>query len=109
MIEDAAQHNGIVRRVVMPKPIAGGVRAPRQLWPGEKPMKKASIEMIEKLLEVIGITVGRGEPFASANLPDKVCFAREFMAGNITTIAQRMFALNRLAIHFGQENMREGV
>ena len=47
MVEDAAHHDGIVRRIVVAQAIAGMVAAPRHLGAGHEAMKEPLVELFK--------------------------------------------------------------
>ena len=108
MVEDAANDNRIVRGIVVAEAVAGPVAAPGHLWAGHQAMEKSSVELFEYGFQVVTAALGRVEMLPSAYLAHQVRLPADVVAGNVTAIAGRSFAVNRPAVHLGQQDMGDG-
>src|SRR5262249_40930278 len=68
IVKDTADHDGIVRWIVMAKQAARIVRAPSHLRPSQQPMKITIIKFLEDRFQIVGISPRRSDSFPSANL-----------------------------------------
>jgi len=80
MIEDAAHHDGVVRRIVMSQALARVHLAPCHLRPGQQPVKETLIQVVENFLEVIDMPSRRSNAFAAPNLPHQVRLGGDVVA-----------------------------
>src|SRR5712692_2895761 len=102
MVEDTAYHNGVVGWIVVAQAVTGTLVAPGQLRAGHESMEKTAVEVFEDRLQVVGTTLGGVEALVSTHLADKVGFAGDVVAGNVTAVTSRSFALYRSAVHLRQ-------
>src|SRR5580700_3013425 len=98
VVEDAADHDGVVRRVVVPEAAASVVPAPSELRARHKSMEETVVEIVENLFEVIVVTAGGSDVLASSHLADEAGFGGNVMARDITAITGAVCAIDRLAI-----------
>ena len=68
MIEDAADDDGIVRRIIMPKAISRAIAAPCQLGTGHKPMEESHVQIFKDSFQVVGASVRGIDSFAPSYL-----------------------------------------
>ena len=108
LVEDAADHDRIVRRIVMPEDAARLGRAPTHARTAQQSMKEAAVQILEDRIEIVDAALRRMQPLASAHLPHQVRLAHNFMAAHIFSIAGRVAAVDRLAIHLGQQDVGDG-
>ena len=105
MIEDTADNNCIVRRIVMRETLARMRATPGHLRPGQQSVKELTIECFENLVEVISLPLRRINSFTASDLPNQMRFSRNIVTGNIPTIPDCMQRLDWLAVHLGQKDM----
>src|SRR5581483_5880924 len=105
MIENSADHNGIVCGIIVAQAVSGPCTAPGQLWPSEQAMKETPVEVLKNGLEIISSSLRGINPFSAPHLSKQVRLGANMVARNITSIPGRVFPLNALAIHLCQQNM----
>jgi len=109
VIEDPADNNGIVRRVVVTQDAPGLVLAPAHAGTGHQAVKKTSVEIFEDCLEVVIVSPGGAQKFATAHLADQVGLPDDFMAADVFAIARRVSAVDGPAVHLGQQDVGDGL
>src|SRR5438552_10142328 len=82
------------------------ISAPRHLRPGQESIKKACVQLVEDLLQVISVATSRMDSLAAAYLPHQVSLLGDIVAGNISAIAACVLPFYGTAVHLGQKNMR---
>ena len=82
--------------------------APAHARTRHQPVKEARVQFLENRIQIIKMTARRTQPLASTHLPDQVCLTDDFVAADILAIARRLPAVNRMAIHLGQQDVRDG-
>ena len=71
-------------------------------------MKKTPIQILKDSFQIVNMSLRRIAAFAPAfAAPDAPCFPTSWLR-NIFPIAHRVSAINRLAVHLGQQNVRDG-
>src|SRR5690349_17485602 len=71
-------------------------------------MKELSVHLLKNRVEIVVVTMRRTQPFASANLANQVRLANDLVAGYILSIARGLPTIDRLPVHLGQKNVRNG-
>ena len=94
MVEDAAHHDGIVRRVVVPEAIARVVAAPGHLRAGQEAMEEPLVKIFKQSFQVVGTARAGTETLPSAHLAHQVGLPADMMAGNVRAITGRGLAVN---------------
>ena len=74
MIEDAADDDGIVRRIVMAQTVTGAIAAPCQLWTGHKSVEESRVQIFKNKFQVVGASLRGIDPLAPAYLPQQMGF-----------------------------------
>lgn len=101
MIEDAADDDGVVGRVVVSQTIARVVSAPGELRASHQAVEEAAVQIFKDFFQMILMTGGGLDLFSSADLADEACLSRDVMAGDIAAIARAPGAVNRPAVELG--------
>ena len=70
VVEDAAHDDSIVRRVVMPQPVASVVSAPGHPRPSEQAIKELLVQLFKDIVQIVGSALGTFDPLAPAHLAD---------------------------------------
>ena len=109
MVEDTADHDGVVGRVVMPKAAAGMAPAPGKLRSSHESVEEAAVEVVEKFFQMVVMAAGGADMLASAHLADEPRFGGNVVAGDIAAITRAVGALDRLAIELGQQDVGDRV
>jgi len=109
MVEDAADNDGVVRRVVVAKAAAGVVTAPGELRASHESVEKAAVEIVENFFQVVVVAAGRADVFATAHVADEPRFGGNVVAGDIAAITGAVGALDRLTIKFGEQDVGDRV
>jgi len=108
-IEYPADHDRIVRWIIVSKVLPRRVAAPGHQRAGEQSVKEAAIEVLENRLQVVGPALGRKQHLSSAFLSHQVCLAGDIASSQISAIAGRMPRFDVLAVQLGQQDMCNGV
>jgi len=109
VVEDAADHDGVVRGIVMAETAAGVVAAPGKLRPSHKPVKETLIQVLKKFFKVIMMAAGGVDVLASAHLPHQASLGAYIVVGDIAAIPSAMGAIDRLAIKLGEQDVSNRV
>jgi len=80
MIEDAADHDGVVRRIVMPKTVARAIATPCQPRTGHKSVEESHVQIFKDSFQVVGASLRGIDSFATAYLPKKMGFVDDISA-----------------------------
>lgn len=108
MIENAADDDGVVRRVVMAENAARFGLTPTHARPRHQAVKEARVQLLEDGIKVKEMSSGGAEAFASAQLAHQMRLAHDVVAGDIFPVTRRLSPIDGLAVHFGQQNMCDG-
>src|SRR6266702_2619539 len=96
MVEDAADHNSVVRWIVVAEAAAGVVPAPGELRAAHEPVEEAAVEVVEDFFQMVVVAPGRADMLASAHLTDEARFRGNVVAGDIAAITGAVNAIDRL-------------
>src|ERR1700680_1435639 len=69
IIENSADDNCIVRRIIMSQNAARLRWTPAHARPAHQPVKESRVQILENNVEVVNVTLRRMQPLASAHLP----------------------------------------
>src|SRR5882762_5483498 len=105
MVEDAADHDGIVRRIVVAKAAAGVVPAPGELRASHESVEEAAVEVVENFFQMVVVAAGGADMLASAHLADEARFGGNVVAGDIAAITGAVRAIDRLTIKLGEQDV----
>jgi len=105
MVEDPADNNGVVCRVVVAQDAARLVLAPAHAGTGHQPMKEASVEVFKDGFEVVKVSLGGAQKFAASHLADEMGFTDDFVAADVFAIARSLGMIDGAAVHLGQQDM----
>lgn len=72
MIEYTANDDGVMRRIVVGKTSTGLCLTPRHLRASQQAVKKLAVQPFKNFLQVVNMTLRRGDSLSAANLSDKV-------------------------------------
>src|SRR5579863_3798158 len=86
----------------------GHASAPGQLRPPEQAAKKARVERVEDLFEIVEVALRAGVALAAACVADEFCLAGDGSAGGEALEAHVVRGVNGLAVEFGEQNVRDG-
>src|SRR5208282_3646025 len=103
MVEDAADDDGVVRRVVVAETAAGVVPAPGKLRTPHESVEEAAVEVVEDFFQMVVVAAGGVDVLASAHLAEEPRFGGNIVAGDVAAIAGAVDAIDRLAIEFGEQ------
>src|SRR5712692_9129254 len=109
MIEDAADDDGVVCRVIVAEAAAGMVLAPGELRAAHESVEEATVEVVENFFQMIVVAAGRANVFASAHLADEPRFGGNVVAGDIAAITGAVRAIDRLTIKLGEQDVGDRV
>jgi len=105
LIEDAADHNRIMCRIVVPQNAARLGWTPTHARTAEQSVKKAAVQILEYYIKIVDPPLRRMKLFASAHLPHQMRLANDVAAANIFSVASGVASIDGLAIHLRQQNM----
>src|SRR5437660_5535334 len=96
-IKDAADHNGVVGRIVVSETLARVIGAPGHLRTRHQAVEKPGIQVVENDLQVVVDASGSMNFLAPAHLPDQMGLGRDALASSKLAEARRMAVLDLLA------------
>jgi hypothetical protein len=105
MVEDAADDDGIVRRVVVAEAAAGVVPAPGELRAAHEPVEEAAVEVFENFFQMVVMAAGGADVLASAHLADEARLGGNVVAGDVAAITGAVGTIDRLAIKLGEQDV----
>src|ERR1051326_4710138 len=108
-VENAADDDGVVRRVVMAQAAQGVLAAPGHLRTRHQAVKEAQVQLVENLIEIVVLAFGTFNALASAKLADKVGLLRHGAAAGELAIARGVPGVDGFAIQLGNQNMQDSV
>jgi hypothetical protein len=108
-IEDAADHDGIVGRVIVAEHAAGVVRAPGEDRASEKTMEEARIQRIEDLIQIKLMTYGSEDALPSAGLADVLGLTRDGFRRDVATVAIGVCGGDGFLVKLCKQDMRYSV
>jgi len=109
VVKDAADDDGVMRRVVVAEAAAGVGLAPGKLRSSHEPVKEAAVEVVEDFFEMIVVSAGGADLLASSHLADEAGFGGHVMTGDIAAITGAVGAIDRLAIKLGEQDVSDRV
>ena len=71
-------------------------------------MEEPLVEIFKQSFQVVGAALGGVQTLASAHLAHQVGLPADMMAGNVLAITGRGLAVNRPAVHLGQQDVGNG-
>src|ERR1017187_7138282 len=108
-IEDAADDDGIVRRIESSEHAARGAAAPAQLRAAQQTVEILGIDPLEDLREVAMLPFGPGDELAAANLFDQVRLPADVAPIEVEPVPVSIDARNRLTVQLAEENMGQSL
>src|SRR5579872_4852647 len=108
-IEDPADHDGVVGRVIVAQTAAGVVAAPGELRSGHEAVEKSGVQVIKNLLQIVVQAFRPVEPLAPAHLPDQVSLGGDALAAAELAEACGMLRINFFAVELGKQNVKDGM
>jgi hypothetical protein len=107
-IEDAADDDGVVGRIVVAQHAAGVVGAPRKCGAAEKTVEEAGVERLEDLVEIVVMADGSEDALAAAGLADVFRLAGDSLGGDVTAVAVGVGRCDWLFIKLGEQDVGYG-
>jgi hypothetical protein len=108
-VEDAADHDGVVRGVVVAEHAAGVVGAPGEDRAPEKAVEEARIERVEDLVEVEVVAHWGENSLAAASLADVFGLTRDCFGGDVAAVAVGVRGSDGLPVKLRKQDMRDGM
>ena len=102
MVEDAADNDRIVRRIVVAEDAARLGLAPTHSRARHQPVKEAGVQVFENRVQIIEVPASGTQKFAPAHLANQVGLAHNVVAGDIFAVTRGQSAVDGPAIHLGQ-------
>src|SRR6266567_8100117 len=87
MIEDPADNDRIVCRIVVAENAAGPGLAPAHAWARQQSVKEFRVQFLKYYVQVVEVSACRTQALPPAHLADEMGLAHDFMAGDILPIA----------------------
>ena len=109
VVEDAADDDGVVRRVIVAEAAAGVVLAPGELRASHESVEKAAVKVVEDFFQMIVMAAGGADVFASTHLADEAGLGGNFVAGDVAAITGAVRAIDGLAIKLGEQDVSNRV
>jgi len=107
-VEDTADHDGVVRRIVVSEQATCAVFAPGELRTAHESVKETRIQAFKHFIEIVMTALSGGDSFASARLADALAVPHHHFAGSVAPVAVGVRGVDRLAIELGQQDVRNG-
>ncbi len=108
-VEDAADDDGVVSRVVVAEHASGGVGAPGERRPAEQTVEESRVERLEDLIEVVVVAQCGGDALAAAGLADVLGLPGDGLGADMAAVAVGVGRGDGLLVELGQQNMRDSV
>lgn len=105
MVEDTADDDRVVGRIVVAEQIASAALAPTHLRAGLHTSEEAQVEVFKNCVQVVNAASRRDDSLAPAHLAHEMRLVPDFIAMHVTAIASGMTALDGLTVHFRQQDM----
>src|SRR6266540_16899 len=109
LVKDLADHDGIVRGIVVAQQMARALRAPAHLGPPEQTIKEADIQRIEDLVQIVAAPLRRLQALASAHLPYPLRLLHHLARGDVAAVARTVRPVDRAAVNLGQKDVDDGL
>src|SRR6266481_5203053 len=109
MVEDAADDDGIVRRIIVAEAAAGVVPAPGELRAAHESVEETAVEIFENFFQMVVVAAGGADMFASAHLADEARLGGNLVAGDIAAITGAVRAIDWLTIKLGEKDVGDRV
>jgi hypothetical protein len=108
-VEDAADDDGVVGRVVVAKHAARVVGAPGKRGAAQESVEEARVQRVEDLIEVVVVAgVGR-ETLAASGLSNVLGLSGDGFRGDMAAIAVGVGACDRLPVELREQDVRDSV
>src|SRR5947209_19669799 len=108
-VKNAADHNGVMRRIIVAEAQAEMVAAPGHLRTRHQAMKKLCVQVFEDLLQVVMPALCAKNAFASTHLPDQVHLGGNILAAGKFAEADRVGVVDFFPVNFGNQDMQDGM
>jgi len=109
LVEDTADHDGVVGGVVVAQGALCQVLAPGQLGPAQQAPEEAGVERVEDLIQVVVPALGAEVALAAARMANQFGLARDRGAGREALVAQVLGGLNGPLVELGKQDVGDGV
>ena len=107
-VEDAADHDGVVRGIVVAQQAARVVAAPCEHRPSQQTVEEAPVDRLEDLFQIVEAAHGGMDLLASARLPGVFGLPADGFRRCVTAVAVGVRSGDRLAIELGKQDVRDG-
>lgn len=108
-VEDAADDDGVVGGVVVSQHAFGMMGAPGKSGATEQAVKKACVEALEDLVEIVAVSLRGGDTFAAAGLTDVFGLLGDSLRRGMAAIAVRVGGRDGLFVELGEKDVSDGV
>lgn len=108
-IENAADDDGVMRRIIVAQASQSLISAPGHLRSGHQAMEETQIQLVKNAIKVIVLALWTFNALTSAQLPDQVGLLCHVMTAGIFAVSCGMGSLNGLAIQLGDEDMQDSI
>ena len=108
-VKNSADHNRVVRCVVVTQRMLGHSFAPRKLGPAQEPQEEARIERIENFFEIVKATLRPGIALTATGVANHLNLAGYHRTCRESLKAQVLQRIDGLLIEFREQDVRNGV
>jgi hypothetical protein len=107
-VEDAADDDGVVSRVVVAKHATGVVGTPRKSGAAEETVEETGVEGLEDLVEVVVVAEWCEDALAAAGLANVLGLTRDGLGGDVAAIPVGVRGGNGFFVELGEQNVGDG-
>lgn len=108
-IKHTADYDRVVCRIVVSQALPRRVPAPRHQRAGKQPVKKAAIEVLKDLFQIVVTPMRRQQQFSSALLAHEMGLRRDIAPSKVLPISHGMSGFNFFAVKLRQQNVSDGM
>src|SRR5579859_5417753 len=108
-IKDAADHNGVVGRIIVSQALARVIGAPGHLRSRHQAKEKPDIQIFEDLFQIVVQTFGSMDFLAPSHLSDQVGLGRDALASGKLSEARGMATVDLFSVKLGDQDVKDGV
>jgi len=106
-VENAADHDGVVRRIEMSEHAARGPAAPTQLRPAHQAIEILRVEALENLFQIVMLSGRPGKELAPADLAHQLRLAPDVAPVQIQPVTVRVHGRHRLSVQLAEQDERQ--
>ena len=108
-IEQPADNDGVMRRIVVAERSTRDAKAPSEFRPRHQSVEVAEVQFVEDLREVVDFAFGRRDLFASSRHANLLNFSADVFAGQVAPVEVEMIFGDWPAVELGKKDECEGL